>query len=643
MANADSEREHPLVGEQPRYSLRPHNWPHLIIAVLVVQAAYWLLVAPLISGAPPQIDPVRPTSFAVAPLESPDWDAAQAAEFTPAELPWSECCDGGYYAARITFDLDTVPEGGLGEAANVTATNFYAYLNGSLYFGSGEMELPETSFHGRVFRGLHRLPSAMLREGSNELVYIMASAPGTEGFRVDAPTLGAYESTEAGTRFRLFLLNDYVYASVAIGFAIGVIALLASARSRQGRYLFWLGMLASSWAGALLMMIIPDPPVTGALWLFLGVPVSLMIPVAGVNLANSWGPRRLPHVTPVTLVAWALWLAFHAYAVFLDPGNGRQLWQLYSLVVILSSGFAGIILWNIPVIGRERHWEAAVFLLLFTIAVHTGISIVFGLGWGQQTNYAIPILLVALVAAFVARNIRLFSSAEDFNKELQGQLEERSAELATAHQREKVLLREQAHQDERRRIMADMHDGLGSQLMSLLLLARRGKADPERVTRGLQGALDEMRLMIDSMDSVGESLGSALALFRERAAERVTDAGLAFEWNDSANGDLPALPPRAVLQVFRVLQEALTNALKHSNGDVVTVNVASHAISVCDNGTLLGDERPGGRGLENMTARASAIGGNFTLQREGEETVARITLPEQMGGPEGRNRATSDG
>lgn len=625
------------------FPMHRHNWPHLIFAVMLVQAAYWFVLAPVLTAEPHDIDPVLPSSFAVAQLDSPDWAAVETAEFTEVELPWSQCCEGGYYAARVVFELDEVPAGGLGEAANVSANNYYAWLNGSLYFGSGEMRHPDTSFHGRVFRGLHRLPSGLLREGSNELVYVMASAPGTEGFSVDAPTLGTYDTAEAGTRFRLFLLNDYVYASVAIGFVIGLVALLAWVRSRQGSYLFWLGMLASSWAGALLMMIIPDPPITGALWLFLGVPISLMIPVAGVNLANSWGPRRLPHVRTATLAAWAIGLALHANAIFLDPDNGRQLWMLYSLVVVLASLFAGLILWNIPVIGRDRHWEAAVFLLLFTIAVRTGVSIVFDLGWGQQTNYAIPILLVALVTAFVARNIRLFSSAEDFNKELQAQLDQRSAELAVAHQREKLLLREQAHQDERRRIMADMHDGLGSSLMSMLLLARRGKAEPEQVARGLQGALDEMRLMIDSMDSVGESLGSALVLFRERAQERVAGAGFTLAWNDSSNGELPALPPRAVLQVFRVLQESLTNALKHSNGDEVTVNVASQAITVCDNGTLLGDERPGGRGLENMAARASAVGGSFSLQREGGLTVARITLPAQQGGPQGRNGATSDG
>jgi signal transduction histidine kinase len=211
-----------------------------------------------------------------------------------------------------------------------------------------------------------------------------------------------------------------------------------------------------------------------------------------------------------------------------------------------------------------------------------------------------------------------------------------------AHQREKVLLREQPHQDERRRIMADMHDGLGSQLMGMLLSARRGRAEPEAVARGLQGAIDEMRLMIDSMDSVGESLGSALALFRERAQDRVTAAGFVFAWHDRGEGRLPALPPRAVLQVFRVLQESVTNALKHSNGNAVRINVACHMIEVCDNGSVLGDERPGGRGLENMAARASAIGAAFALVREGDLTVARITLPKSAQGSAALGAAGDD-
>ncbi|MCB2065661.1 MAG: hypothetical protein KDE15_03350 [Erythrobacter sp.] len=613
------------------------GWPHLIFAVLLVQLVYWVLIAPNFYQPLRPYDQIATTSVEVAPLDAPSWQAVEAAQFTPVDLPWRQCCQGGYYAVRFTFDLDRVPQAGLGESADLFVNNYTSWLNGSQFAGQGEMELPRTSFHGRVFRGVHRLPAAMLRQGRNELVYVMASAQGAEGFTVFEPVLGSYDSVSQALQFRIWLLTDYIHASIAIGFAIGVVALLVWARSRQGEYLFWMGVLAASWAGALLMMSMPDPPVTGALWLFLGVPVSLMIPVAGVNMGNSWGPRRLPHLRTASLVAYALGLAWHAYAVFVDPAHTRGLEVIYVLVVVLATVFAGLIVWNIPVIGRDRHWEAAVYLLLFAIVVHTGAGIVFDLDLGRQTNYAIPVLLVALVTAFVARNIRLFASAEDFNAQLQVQLGQREAELAVAHQREKALLREQAHQDERRRIMADMHDGLGSQLMGMLLSARRGKAEPEVMARGLQGAIDEMRLLIDSMDSVGESLSSALALFHERAQDRVTAAGYAFEWRDRSGGQLPALPPRAVLQVFRVLQESVTNALKHSNGSLVRINVASRAIEVCDNGTLLGDERPGGRGLENMVARASAIGGSFALVREGDLTVARIVLPEKEEG------ATHDG
>jgi signal transduction histidine kinase len=87
------------------------------------------------------------------------------------------------------------------------------------------------------------------------------------------------------------------------------------------------------------------------------------------------------------------------------------------------------------------------------------------------------------------------------------------------------------------------------------------------------------------------------------------------------------MPPRSVLQVFRVLQEAMTNALKHSDGNRIEVLVERDAISVLDNGSRFEGPRAGGRGLENMATRATAVGGEFSMERRDGWTIARIALP----------------
>lgn len=611
------------------------NWFYLLFAVLAVQALFWLFLTPLFQPIPRPLDRIQHVAAEVASIDEPTWEAVESASFEPADLPWEDCCEAGYRAVRVTFELDDVSRQGIGEVPVVGADNYQAWINGSLHYGAGRMELADMTYHGRAYRGIHRLSAGDLQPGLNTITYILASHEGTGGFFVAEPTLGAYDDVVGTFRLRRFLLNDYLLICTVIGFTVAALAFTAWARGGRQPYLFWLGMLSFAWAGMLFHEDWTNPPIGGRLFMNLVVPFGLMLPAAWLNLANSWAGRRLPFVAPVSVALWVLCVIVFVGGNLVDPADELGPNALWLFSAISAVGFAGIIAWKMTWIARDRFWEAAIFLLLAFMTLRDALGRMLDLNIGTQTDYALPFLLVALAASFVARNIRLFRSSEEINTLLKDQLDDRTAELAFAHEREKKFLREQAHQDERRRIMADMHDGLGSQLMSMLLSARRGKADPDSVASGIQSAIDEMRLMIDSMDSVGESLSAALALFRERAHSRVVAAGFGFDWVDETAGNLPQLPPRAVLQVFRILQEAVTNALKHSDGDTIRIYLSRDHISVSDNGSELGDERPGGRGMTNMAARAGSIGGSFDLRREGERTVARLTLPNDSEGEEG--------
>ena len=116
----------------------------------------------------------------------------------------------------------------------------------------------------------------------------------------------------------------------------------------------------------------------------------------------------------------------------------------------------------------------------------------------------------------------------------------------------------------------------------------------------------------------------------EELFEHVRQAGL--EPRVTVDPMPPGEPPGAVqLAVYRILQEALTNAIRHGAGSVVDVRLAwlSDRVDVevrnIAGTAVVGSA--GGHGIVGMRERAQLIGGTLTAAQEGEDFMVRATLP----------------
>lgn len=606
-----------------------------ILAIAVVQALYWFALVPFFMPQDNPYDQVEAYGYAATEVSSPDWQTVSSARFASVELPWEACCDPGYRAFRARFDLAAVPDEGLAVVPVVDSDNFQIRINGSLVFGEGRMELPKQTYDG-LFRGTIRIPAAVLKTGRNELIYTMSRGPGNPYFFVGDVNLGPYVAVKKHFADREYMLNDYSIISMTMAYFVALIAFIAWWRGDRNPYLFWLAMVSFIWALRLNHDEVTDPPLRDLARSTFLLFCNTMLPIAWLNLANNWGPRPFRWIQTASLLAFSV--IFGAFCFILWNGwhQGSATIDEYATVFGGATGLlTGVILirkmFSVP---ADRRWELAIYVLVCTMLLRDAGHVFLSGNRNVLMELSVPVLLVALVTAFFARNIRLFRSSEQINAMLQAQLDERTSELEQAHSREKAMVRSQAHQTERQRIMRDMHDGLGSQLMSMLLMARRGQSEPTVMAEGLQSVIDEMRLMIDSMDSVGESLSTALTIFRDRISGRVEAAGRKLIWEDRSNGKLPDYGPRDVLQVFRVMQEAVANALKHSSGDTIAVRLepspdADFAlrITIADNGTGLGAANPRGRGLANMTGRAETVGGRCSIDDAGPGVAVKLDLP----------------
>jgi signal transduction histidine kinase len=286
---------------------------------------------------------------------------------------------------------------------------------------------------------------------------------------------------------------------------------------------------------------------------------------------------------------------------------------------------------------RQRNWPnillAGWIVLSFPVGFHDLAM--------QRYNhvehiYLTPYLYLGLFTMFLwialTRYIRALTVAEHANATLAQRLGEQEQALAETHARLRSAERQQTLLQERQRLMRDMHDGVGSQLITLQHALEKGRFDNRQAADLVRECIDDLRLVIDSLDAGAQSMTDALANLRFRVAPRLAQAGIASTWDMQA--PQMRLAPDVVLQLLRVLQEALTNVLKHSGAKNVHVTwrldagQALATLQIDDDGHgLPGDVTPGSRGLANMRQRAQRIGATLQVHSSERGTRVSTTLP----------------
>jgi len=254
---------------------------------------------------------------------------------------------------------------------------------------------------------------------------------------------------------------------------------------------------------------------------------------------------------------------------------------------------------------------------------------------GQLTQYAIPLLLGVLGMVLVNRFVVALRATEEAKESLERRVREKTRELESNYQRMQQLEREQVLAHERERLMRDMHDGVGGHLISsLALLQSRGIRDAE-LEAALSVALTDLRLMIDSLESVDDDLNAVLGMLRDRMEKVLASSGLTAAWHLEYLPPFEKLGPDHVLQILRILQEALTNVIRHSGASHIDISsrydvgLGFAHITVEDNGNGIRDSRQG-RGLLNMHSRAARIGATVEIHSKDTGTRVRLILPHPL-------------
>jgi signal transduction histidine kinase len=249
------------------------------------------------------------------------------------------------------------------------------------------------------------------------------------------------------------------------------------------------------------------------------------------------------------------------------------------------------------------------------------------------TPYTSMLIFGSFLFAVQRRYVHAINQHEQLSASLAQRLSEREAELQANHSRLLELERAQTLAAERQRLIHDMHDGLGSALTTSLAMIEQGNVDGEELKSVLRGSVDDLRAVIDSLEPLDGDLISVLATLRFRLGKRLELAGIALEWDMHELPTLNWLGPPQALQLMRIVQEVLTNVLKHAAA--TQMRISAHCsesfieVSIADNGRGFDSAAvSGGRGLRHMSRRAASLHGSIVIDSQpGAGTTVRLLLP----------------
>ena len=565
----------------------------------------------------------------------------------PVDAEWQEIDASTYIrvpirrenfnSSWIAIDLTGVPRYAAGAALymRLPEANVAVYL-GSRYVGSsGRMQRPLPFYVRPLY---FALPIGIEASQPPDTLYIRLAREGgyitpNDLFIGPSDTLGDIHRT---ARFYGLWLPAAV-VTIMFGLASSLLVLYFLGRREFTDYGVYgiYGVIVVIWSINTMMALIDHVPIHH--WTFFALLyLSLWWVILSPMFANRFFRLRLQWLERSAI---ALGLVLTAPIVlFLIQHDIYSLYYYYafvwvpfillcSLVVFVQYAYASWRYWSVESIG------------LYVVGI---MGLVFGIRdylfdfttWIPGTTFYIRYVGITHIAfinlIIVYRYVRSSRDLVALNNDLEMRVQQKAREIEAGYEQRRLFERERTLSQERDRLMRDMHDGLGGQLIQALAMSEKDNSDNE-LKESLERALVDLRLIVDSIAPANNDLISLLASFRHRSKRVWERSGVRLHWD---MGDIPAtsLWPEQTLNLLRILQEASTNALRHGEARNIAISTClvddRIRIEIVDDGKGFDpDSVEKGFGLGNMRRRADDAGLNLSIESSDAGTRVAIELP----------------
>jgi signal transduction histidine kinase len=509
---------------------------------------------------------------------------------------------------------------------------YEVWINERLIHSSGDLSNTQEAFtHSPLFV---ELPKALINVGMNTLRLKVVGEPGRFA-GVSSIYVGDAIILKKEYDSRVFFHSFSTLAIVISCVLIGVLALVFSYFLRNRHYLIF-GLSATFWAFSHSYLLIHQLPIDYRIGLFFydffyatGVAFLLLSITYVIRLRRRWYVQIVYFFIASSLF---LTLAHHsgyplARSIFL---NAMLALALLTFALYLRSFFKN---------QRSKSW---VMFVMLAVSLSFGVYdqlIVYQYKNGFEiltlSRYAFLLCTLAVAVMLASQVVRISIFIKQSHRRTLRKLTENQKKLETVFSSELKAQSELVVEKERWRMMQDMHDGLGSQLIGLQHAVKDPNANPQMLDSMVRNSIAELRMNINSLGHQHKEISTMLGALRERLELMIEPQGKKLVWAVGFVPELDSIDHTVIEHLEKMILEVFANIAKHSSALTVRLSAQhfenSHVcIHIKEDGG--GYDRQScsevvGKGLAGLNKRAQLFGAQLSIDAKGCDITITIPIP----------------
>ncbi|WP_297462961.1 histidine kinase [Ferrovum sp.] len=555
--------------------------------------------------------------------------ALPQSRWTPVKLPdnWdlSHPFNGGVGWYRFSFTLDHSPSDLWAVYLPRLSVNARVFINGQLVGSGGRFTEPIS--HNNYRPLFFSFPGPLLHAGENRIALNLI------GFAQEGSGLGPFQIgpvTALNPAYNSQHFREVIVPTISFTLLLllsFILFIIWLRRRQETLYLMFSLCGGFSTLYTAIFFIQEVPWLTHHQWLWVELTAAMCYVYCLMLLIHRFVKIQRPSLEKFFLI----YTIVGPILIFFLPSP-----YLFRAFGILGLGYCAVSLYILFTIYQYRHQclPSETWLLFFSI-LFSALTGYHDLAYMLHSRHEIPVLIfywgstvlgIAIAFLLLLRFDRSLVLFETLNRDLNSLVAEKSRTLAQSYQERQTLEMRQAVFGERERIMRDLHDGLGGYLVSAMVQAERHPPQLRTLQQTLRSALEDLRLMIDSLDGDPTDLGTQMGSLRERLESLMESSGAVLHWQVEDSPRLPSPSTSNTLQLMRMVQEIFTNIAKHSHACHVFFSVGARHLEVRDDGEGFDvSTTRSGRGLPHLYSRAQQLGITLNISSSASGTTLHLT------------------